>query len=127
MELQAQWIEQARQGDAAARESLSAWCLRRAYRFAFVALGRVPNRQTVAEEIAGEASLLAVTHLDQFEPGTCFDPWLHQLVRNCVRGFFRKEDRALPFPLYQRWVHEFLHAYGPELEALIRSEYGKEA
>src|SRR5262249_50429810 len=78
------------------------------------------------EEIAGEASLKAMTHLDQFRPGTRFEAWLHQIVRNCARDYFRQQDRAVPRSVYQRWVHDFLHATAPEIDALIQQEFGRE-
>jgi RNA polymerase sigma factor (sigma-70 family) len=127
MELTVDQIEQARQGDRAAKEALGKWCLRRAFRFAYVDLGAtVPNRQELAEEMANEASLKAVTHLHQFQTGSRLDPWLHQIVRNCVRDYYRRGERTVPAAIYQRWVHDFIATYSPEFEALIRREFGAE-
>jgi RNA polymerase sigma factor (sigma-70 family) len=126
MEIAVEPIEQARQGDRAAQEELGAWCLQYAFRLAYVDLGDVPNRAALAEEIAGEVSLKAITNLDQFQPGTRFDFWLHRIMRNCLRDHFRREDRGLPAAIYQRWIHDFLATYRPELEALIQRECGHE-
>jgi RNA polymerase sigma factor (sigma-70 family) len=126
MEIAAEPIEQALRGDLAAREALGAWCLQYAFRLAYVDLGDVPNRAALAEEIAGEVSLKAITNLDQFRPGTRFDFWLHQILRNCLRDHFRREDRGIPAAVYQRWVHDFLATYRPELEELIQRECGHE-
>jgi RNA polymerase sigma factor (sigma-70 family) len=127
MEIAAEPIEQALRGDRAAQEELGAWCLQYAFRLAYVDLGDVPNRAALAEEIAGEVSLKAITNLDQFQPGTRFDFWLHQIMRNCLRDHFRREDRGIPAAVYQRWIHDFLVTYRPELEALIQRECGQEA
>ena len=90
-------VEQARQGDRAAKEALGKWCLRRAFRFAYVDLGAgTPNRKELAEEIANTASLKAVTHLHQFQPGSRFDAWLHQIVRNCVRVSLSGRTKTIP-------------------------------
>jgi RNA polymerase sigma factor (sigma-70 family) len=126
MELLIEPLEQALQGDRMATEALSTWCLQRAFRFAYVDLGPALNREAIAEEIAGEASLKAVTHLDQFRAGTRFEAWLHQIVRNCACDYFRQQDRAVPRSLYQRWVHDFLQANTPEIEVLIQQEFGQE-
>src|SRR5262249_24486507 len=122
MEIAAEPIEQALRGDLAAREALGAWCLQYAFRLAYVDLGDVPNRAALAEEAAGEVSLKAITNLDQFRPGTRFDFWLHQILRNSLRDHFRREDRGIPAAVYQRWVHDFLATYRPELEELIQRE-----
>jgi RNA polymerase sigma factor (sigma-70 family) len=128
MELTVDQIEQARQGDRAAKEALGKWCLRRAFRFAYVDLGTsTPDRKGVAEEIANEASLKAITHLHQFQTGPRLDRWLHQIVRNCVRDHYRRGERTVPAAIYQRWVHDFIATYSPEFEALIRREFGAEA
>jgi DNA-directed RNA polymerase specialized sigma24 family protein len=127
MQISVEQIEQAACGDPAARDALGAWCLRRAFRLACVDLGSVLNRSEIAEEIAGEASLKAITHLHQFQPGTRFDAWLHQIVRNCIRDHYRRTDRAFPHAVYQRWVHDFLAGYGPDLEVLVQQEFGQDA
>jgi RNA polymerase sigma factor (sigma-70 family) len=126
MEIAAEPIEQALRGDRTAQEELGAWCLQYAFRLAYVDLGDVPNRAALAEEIAGEVSLKAITNLDRFQPGTRFDFWLHQIMRNCIRDHFRREDRGIPHAVYQRWVHDFIATYRPELEALIQRECGQE-
>jgi RNA polymerase sigma factor (sigma-70 family) len=126
MEIAVEPIEQALQGDRAAQEELGAWCLQYAFRLAYVDLGDVPNRAALAEEIAGEVSLKAITNLDRFQPGTRFDFWLHQIMRNCLRDHFRRDDRGIPACVYERWVHDFLATYRPELEALIQRECGHE-
>jgi RNA polymerase sigma factor (sigma-70 family) len=126
MELPVHCIEPARQGDRAARETLAEWCLRDAFRFAYLDLGGVPNRQELAEEIAGEASAKAIEHLDQYQSGTRFDIWLHQIVRNCARTRFRREDHAVPLEVYRRWVHDFVVSHEVELRELIQRECGDE-
>jgi RNA polymerase sigma factor (sigma-70 family) len=120
-------LEEALRGERAAIEALSAWCLKLAFRLAYVDLKAAPNREQQAQEIAGEASLQAIRHLDQFTPGTRFEAWLHRIVRNCIQYRHRQEDLPLPRTIYQRWVHDFLDTYMTELEALIRGEYGREA
>jgi RNA polymerase sigma factor (sigma-70 family) len=126
MEIAAEPIEQALRGDRAAQEELGAWCLQYAFRLAYVDLGEVPNRAALAEEVAGEVSLKAITNLDRFQPGTRFDFWLHQIMRNCLRDQFRREDRGIPASVYERWVHDFLAGYRSDLEALIQQECGQE-
>jgi RNA polymerase sigma factor (sigma-70 family) len=126
MELSAEELERARRGERAAREALGAWCLRRAFRLAYVDLSAVSNRTVIAEEIAGEASLKAVTHLQQFQPGTRFDHWFHQIVRNCLRDHYRRIDQTVPPALYRRWIHDFLVTRATELEALVLGELGQE-
>jgi RNA polymerase sigma factor (sigma-70 family) len=128
MELSSEWVEQARNGDRAAREALGVWCLRRAFRLAYVDLGGVPNREKLAEEIAGEASARALAALGQITSAAQFPAWFHQIVRNCARTQLCDDsDRAVPRFLYQRWVHDFLRTHEREMETLIRREMGEEA
>jgi DNA-directed RNA polymerase specialized sigma24 family protein len=112
-------LEKAIAGDRAAREALGTWCLDRAFNLAFILLGPVPNRETIAEEIAGDASARALSHLHQFQPGTHFAAWLNTIVRNCVRDHYRQEEKRLPRSIYRRWVHDFFAAYRGELESAI--------
>jgi RNA polymerase sigma factor (sigma-70 family) len=127
MEPPIELLEQALRGERAAIEALSAWCLRRAFRLAYLDLKSAPNREQQAEEIAGEASLQAMTHLQQFVPGRRFEAWLHGIVRNCLHYRYRQSALPLPPAVYERWVHDFIDASLPEMEALVRAEYGREA
>jgi RNA polymerase sigma factor (sigma-70 family) len=112
-------LERALRGDPEAREALGAWCLRHAFDVAFIVLGRVPNRDTIAEEVAGEASMKALANLHRFDPATHFTAWLNTIVRHCACDYFRREARALPHTLYQRWVQEFVTTHQREWEARV--------
>jgi RNA polymerase sigma factor (sigma-70 family) len=112
-------LAKAIEGDRTSLDALGAWCLARAFDTAFILLGRVPNRDIIAEEIAGDASARALRHLPQFQPGTHFDAWLKAIVRNCVSDHYRLEEKGLPHTIYRRWVHDFFAAYRSELEMAI--------
>jgi RNA polymerase sigma factor (sigma-70 family) len=127
MELPADcWIEPARDGDRAAREALADWCLRQAFKLAYLDLGNRPDRQTLAEDVAGEASAKAIANLHRFQPGTRFDQWLHCIVRNCLRDAYRRSEQRIPSSVYDRWIHDFLVTHRAELEALVQRECGRE-
>lgn len=115
----AEILEAAIAGDPPARDALGSWCLNRAFDLAFILLGRIANRDTIAEEVAGDASTRALMHLHQFTPGSNFGAWLNMIVRNCVRDHYRQEEKSLPRTIYRRWVHDFFAAYRTELAAVI--------
>lgn len=115
----AEQLAKASLGDAAAREALGAWCLDHAYDVAFILLGRIANREEIAEEIAGAASARALAHMSRLRPGSNFSAWLNVIIRNCVRDHYRQAEKALPRSIYRRWVHDFFAAYRAELEAAI--------
>jgi RNA polymerase sigma factor (sigma-70 family) len=114
-----QQLAKAIEGDPAARDALGAWCLSHGFDLAFILLGRVANRDLLAEEIAGDASVRALASLHRFEPGTHFSAWFHTIVRNCVRDHYRQQEKSLPRRIYRRWVHDFFAAYRAELDAMI--------
>jgi RNA polymerase sigma factor (sigma-70 family) len=120
------WIEAAREGDRAAREALGEWCWRRAYKLACVDLGSKPDRQTLAEDVAVEASVKAIDNLHRFQPGTRFDQWLHCIVRNCLRDAYRRSEQQIPSSVYDRWIHDFLAQHRADLELLVQRECGRE-
>lgn len=120
-------LKQALAGDPAAREALGSWCLRHAFDVAFIVLGRIPNRETVAEDVASEATYKALANLDGFDPNSHFTAWLNTIVRNCACSYFRRETRGLPPGVYQRWAHDFLALSREELEAMIDDAAGLDA
>ena len=71
-------VRAAQQGDASGIEALFRLHWPRAYRAAFL----VVHDAAAAEDIAQEAFIAAVRHLDRFDRRRPFGPWLHRIVVN---------------------------------------------
>ncbi len=72
------WVRGAQAGRASDLEALFLRHWRPAYRAAYL----VVHDAAAAEDIAQEAFLAAVRHLDRFDRGRPFGPWLHRIVVN---------------------------------------------
>ena len=72
------WIKAAQRGSVADLERLFREHWPRAYRAAHLVTGDA----AAAEDIAQEAFLAAVRHLDRFDSRRPFAPWLHRIVVN---------------------------------------------
>lgn len=72
------WIRRAQAGSAADLEALFRAHWPRAYRAAYL----IVHDHAGAEDIAQEAFLAAVRHLDAFDRERPFAPWLHRIVVN---------------------------------------------
>jgi RNA polymerase sigma-70 factor, ECF subfamily len=72
------WVRGAQAGSASDLEALFRAHWRRAYRAAYL----VTHDAAAAEDIAQEAFLSAVRHLDGFDRRRPFGPWLHRIVVN---------------------------------------------
>jgi RNA polymerase sigma-70 factor, ECF subfamily len=57
-----------------------------------VAMSIVTHR-TDAEDVVQEAALLALSKLDQFQPGTNFRAWMAQMVRYVALNYVRKRQK----------------------------------
>lgn len=77
----------ARDGDLGAREKLA----RRVGRSAYVYALQLTGRPETAQDIAQDSVLRFFQHLDRFDAGRPVEPWLYQIVRNCVRDLMRRE------------------------------------
>mgnify|MGYP001175603774 CR=1 FL=1 len=72
------WVRGARAGSASDLEALFRAHWAQALRAAYL----VVHDATLAEDIAQEAFLSAVRHLDRFDRRRPFRPWLHRIVVN---------------------------------------------
>ncbi len=86
---EAEFVEAARAGDAAAFDALVCLHMRRAFAVAY----RVMGHRQDAEDLAQDAFVAALTRLDTFEAGRPFGPWLLRIVVN--RGINMRKARAL--------------------------------
>ena len=83
------WVRGAQRGSASDLEALFRAFWPRAYRAAFL----VVHDAALAEDIAQEAFLAAIRHLDRFDRRRPFGPWLHRIVVN--RAIDAARARAL--------------------------------
>ena len=68
------------------------------YQTAMVRLAQVyTGNRDVAEEVAQEAWLAALKHLDQFEGRSSFKTWLFHILVNGARSRGQREARSVPF------------------------------
>jgi RNA polymerase sigma-70 factor (ECF subfamily) len=79
------WIRGAQRGSVEDLERLFREYWPRAYRAAYLVAGDA----AAAEDIAQEAFLAAVRHLDRFDRRRPFGPWLHRIVVNRAIDFTR--------------------------------------
>ena len=79
------WIRGAQRGSVRDLELLFREHWPRAYRAAYLVCGD----RAAAEDIAQEAFLAAVRHLDRFDRRRPFGPWLHRIVVNRAIDFTR--------------------------------------
>ena len=79
------WIRGAQRGSVRDLELLFREHWPRAYRAAYLVCGDA----AAAEDIAQEAFLAAIRHLDQFDRRRPFGPWLHRIVVNRAIDFTR--------------------------------------
>ena len=92
------WVRGAQAGRASDLEALFSRHWRPAYRAAYL----VVHDAAAAEDIAQEAFLSAVRHLDRFDRRRPFGPWLHRIVVNRAIDWARARaarDEASPEPL----------------------------
>ena len=82
-------IERVKRGDAAAYDELVRRYLRRAFAVAY----RVLRQREDAEDVIQEAFAGALEHIDSFESGRPFGPWLFRIVVN--RALNARRSRAL--------------------------------
>ncbi|HEU4641828.1 MAG TPA: sigma-70 family RNA polymerase sigma factor [Gemmatimonadaceae bacterium] len=82
-------VERVRAGDAAAFEALVRRHLRRAYAVAY----RVLLHREDAEDLVQEAFMAALEHIETFDVGRPFAPWLCRIVLN--RALNARRSRAL--------------------------------
>jgi RNA polymerase sigma-70 factor (ECF subfamily) len=75
---EAAWIRGAQAGSVSELEALFRAQWPRAYRVAYL----IVQDHAGAEDIAQEAFLSAVRHLDRFDRDRPFGPWLHRIVAN---------------------------------------------
>ena len=66
----------------------------RAYRVLWVVAAGVLGRSAGAEDVVQEAAVLALSKLDQFEPGTHFAAWMAQMVRYVALNQVRRQVRG---------------------------------
>ncbi|HEX9038216.1 MAG TPA: sigma-70 family RNA polymerase sigma factor [Ktedonobacterales bacterium] len=92
-ESEAQLIASLRRGDEAAFMRLV-----ERYQAAMVRLAQTyTGDRAVAEEVAQEAWLAALTHLDQFAGRSSFKTWLFHILVNGAKARGQRERRTVPF------------------------------
>ena len=97
---EANLIQQARRGDAAAWESLVRQHQEAAFRLAYLLLGDAHE----AEDVAQEAFVRAFLALDRFDRERPFKPWLLQITRNLAKNRLRSLSRY--WAMARRWWQE---------------------
>ena len=68
--------------------------LERARRALWVVAAAVLGGRADAEDVVQDAAVIALGQLDRFTPGTSFQAWMGQIVRNVARNRARKQGRA---------------------------------
>jgi RNA polymerase sigma-70 factor (ECF subfamily) len=82
------WVREAQAGSASAFEALFRLYWPQAFRAAFL----VVHDAAAAEDIAQEAFLAALRHLDRFDRSRPFGAWLHRIVVNRAIDFARSRQ-----------------------------------
>lgn len=104
---EANWIAQARRGDAAAWERLVRQQQDAVFRLAYLLL-RDPAE---AEDVAQEAFVRAFLALDSFDVERPLRPWLLQITRNLAKNRLRSLSRY--WAMVKRWWQEQDPVAGP--------------
>lgn len=92
-----EWIQQARQNDAAAWEQIVSRYQQPVFRLAYLILGDAAD----AEEIAQETFVRAYLSLHRFNEQRPFRPWLLQIARNLARN--RRRSLGRSWANLRRW------------------------
>lgn len=86
-----EWVEQARGGSREAMAEL----YRQTYRGVCGAVKTMIRSEEDVCDIVQDTYVKAFTHLDQFQPGTRFLPWVRQIAANTARDFLKKKRPTL--------------------------------
>jgi len=124
------WVRGAQAGSASDLEALFRWHWPAAWRAAFL----VVHDAAAAEDIAQEAFLAAIRHLDRFDRRRPFGPWLHRIVVNraidwararALRAELELVETAAPAPSLDvgSEVVDAIRRLSPEHRAVIVLRY----
>jgi len=83
-------IDEARDGNPAAREMLASWCLTRVRRTVLFTCGPQPDADDLVQSIVARI----FDRLDQYRPGSRFGVWVDRVAINQVRDHFRRTART---------------------------------
>jgi RNA polymerase sigma-70 factor, ECF subfamily len=93
------------------------------YQVAMVRLARTYTRdRAVAEEVAQEAWLSALTHLDQFAGRSSFKTWLFHILVNGAKARGQRERRSVPFSALEPGDE----GDGPDKPSVAPERFGQE-
>jgi RNA polymerase sigma-70 factor, ECF subfamily len=82
-------------------------CFEQSYRVLWTLAASVLGERAQAEDVLQEAALIALSKLEQFEPGTSFSAWMGQVVRYVALNHARKRSptHAMdPEVMDERWT-----------------------
>ena len=91
IEIESEWVEQARQGDARAWEALVEAHQQPVFRLAYLLLGDADD----AEDVAQETFIHAYRALDRFDTQRLLRPWLLRIASNLASNWRRSAGRYL--------------------------------
>ena len=109
------WVRGARAGSASDLEALFRAHWPRAYRAAYL----VTHDAAAAEDIAQEAFLAAVRHLDRFDRRRPFGPWLHRIAVNRAIDWTRSRRLRGEVPLEEAASPSGQRAPGDDVMAAL--------